>query len=98
MEYKLINTINGPAVLAEDEVVFFHQFGPLQDYVDADPEFFAKTFAFLLESLKEQSENAIKSLSQDVVGYDSLNQFNLTFNSYQNLKKFEFDILNGHIH
>jgi hypothetical protein len=70
MDYKFTHTIHGPAVVSEDEVVFFHQFVLLRDYVDADPEFIAKAKAFIAEELVGMAQLLASSLSAPTIGVD----------------------------
>jgi hypothetical protein len=70
MEYKFVRTVSGPVVLGEDEVLFFSQFGPLQDYVEADPEFIQKAKVFLSESIVELAEQLATSIHMPVVGQE----------------------------
>jgi len=70
MDYKFVHTVHGPAVVSEDEVVFFHQFAPLMDYADADPEFVLKAKAFIAEELVGMAQLLANSLSAPTVGVD----------------------------
>ena len=94
MDYKLARTINGPVLVAEDEVLFFHEYGPLQDYIDADPEFFNKVFEFIKENLAEQAQFIIQSVTENVPGHDWMNTFNNFYAASVNLKNFQ----QGQIH
>jgi hypothetical protein len=90
MEYKLMMTLNGPVVVGEDEVVYFHEYGPLQDYIDLDPKFFAKAFEFLSNNMREQSGMLLQSIEEEIPGHDWLNRFNTTYAAAMNLKQFQF--------
>lgn len=70
MEYKFVRTINGPAVMGDDEVLFFSQVVPLQDYVDSDPEFLNKAKVFVSEALVDLAEILATSLHAPVVGVE----------------------------
>lgn len=70
MEYKFVRTVNGPVVLGEDEVLFFSQFGPLQDYAEADPEFIQKAKVFISDSIVELAEQLATSIHMPVVGHE----------------------------
>jgi hypothetical protein len=70
MEYKFIHTSQGPAVISEDEVIFFNQFVPLTDYADADPEFLAKARAFIAEELVGMAQILATSLSSPAIGVE----------------------------
>jgi hypothetical protein len=70
MDYKFMHTANGPAVVSEDEVVFFNQFVPLRDYVDADPEFVLKAKAFLAEEIVGMAQLLANSLTTPTVGVE----------------------------
>lgn len=52
MEYKFFDTTNGPVIAGEDEVLFFNDFGPIQEYYDADPEFFNKAYDFFIKTME----------------------------------------------
>lgn len=91
MEYKFLSTINGPVVVGDEEVIFFHEFGPLQDYIDSDPEFFKKAYEFLSDNMRQQADLVLESLTKDVVGGDWVNRFNLFYGAFQALKQFEHD-------
>jgi hypothetical protein len=95
MEYKLVSTVNGPAVMGEDEIVFFHQFGALADYVDSDPQFFDKAQAFIIENMREESDLMIRSLSEDVVGNDWMTKLNHLYHAAVNLQHFQRDVYNN---
>jgi hypothetical protein len=68
MEYTFRRTSVGPVLVSDDEVLLFNDFAQLQDYVDADPEFFNKARDFIAESVKELSELFVQSLYQPTVG------------------------------
>lgn len=70
MEYKFVRTISGPAVIGDDEVLFFGQVAALQDYVDSDPEFIAKARLFVSESIMDLAEILATSLHSPVAGVD----------------------------
>jgi hypothetical protein len=70
MEYKFVRTMSGPAVVGDDEVLFFSQVVPLQDYVDSDPEFLTKAKMFVSEAIVDLAETLATSLHTAVVGVD----------------------------
>lgn len=70
MEYSFVRTVNGPAVVSDDEILFFTQFVALQDYVENDPEFIFKAKAFLSEALVDLAETLAMSLHTATVGVD----------------------------
>jgi hypothetical protein len=70
MEYKFMHTINGPAVVSEDEVIFFHQSVALMDYADADPDFVTKAKAFIAEEIVGMAQLLANSLSGPTVGVE----------------------------
>jgi hypothetical protein len=94
MEYKLISTANGPAVIGEDEVVFFHEFGALADYINEDPQFFDKAQAFIIENMRAESDLMIRSLYEDVVGNDWMTRLNHLYHAAVNLHQFQRDVYN----
>jgi hypothetical protein len=96
MEYKFMSTTNGPAVVAEDEIVFFFEYGPLQDYIDEDPEFFNKAFDFFKEVLAEQYEFIVQSVTEDVPGNDWMNRFNNCYSAAVNLRQFQQNQIHQH--
>jgi hypothetical protein len=96
MEYKFMSTSNGPAVVAEDEIVFFFEYGPLQDYIDEDPEFFNKAFDFIKKILAEQYEFIVQSVTEDVPGNDWMNRFNNFYSAAVNLRQFQQNQIHQH--
>jgi hypothetical protein len=70
MDYKFMHTANGPAVVSEDEVVFFNQSVALLDYADADPDFVAKAKAFLAEEIVGMAQLLANSLTTPTVGVE----------------------------
>lgn len=98
MEYKFANTSNGPVVVGEDEILFFNQLGPLQDYIDADPEFFTKAYDFFEVNMREQADHILLGLKQDVVGGDWMSLFHLYYGAATQLKRFEYDTQHGNVH
>lgn len=89
MEYKFVRTVTGPAVLGEDEVLFFSQYGPLQDYADADPEFIQKARVFLSDSIVELAEQLAASLHMPVVGQEYFASLPYYLTAAQQLTTFE---------
>lgn len=69
MEYKFARTAQGPVVVGEDEILFWHE-RQVIEYVMEDPDFFVKAKAFLAETIREYSEALITSFSEPVVGME----------------------------
>jgi hypothetical protein len=95
MDYKFIETIHGPAVLGEDEVVYFTQPQELLDYLDADPEFLTKAKLFVSEGFKETATQMADSLTKQVIGGDRSQAIYGYVNAVQHLHRFEFQFLPG---
>lgn len=70
MEYKFVNTIQGPVIQGEDEVLFLNQHAQMLDYYEADPEFLKKVKAFVADNLVEMAQNVALGLTQPVLGGD----------------------------
>lgn len=70
MEYRFQRTINGPVLVSEDEVLYFHQHGQLQDYIDSDPEFFPKGYDFCSDALREYGEMLADAIVKPVAGVE----------------------------
>lgn len=87
MEYKIVNTIQGPAVIGEDEVLFFNQHGQLLDYYEADPEFLVKAKRFISQGLVETAKDIAHSLYEPVLGGD----LSPTLYGYMNALRFITD-------
>lgn len=96
MEYKFASTVNGPVVVGEDEVLFFQQYGPLQDYIDEDPEFFTKAYEFLQVNMREQADQIIKSLTEDVMDLDWMASFHQFYGAAKSLKEYERQSFHKH--
>lgn len=92
MEYKLVSTANGPAVMGEDEIVFFHEFGALTDYIDSDPQFFDKALDFITENMRVEADLMVRSLTEDVVGNDWMTKLNHLYHAAVNLHQFKRDV------
>ena len=91
MNYKFVHTIHGPAVVSGDEVLFFHQFVPLMDYADADPEFIPKAKAFIAEELVWMAQLLANSLSVPTVGVEygfTLPTYVSAINSINNFEQY----------
>lgn len=89
MKYEFVRTVNGPLVLGEGEILFFSQFGPLQDYVDADPEFLQKAKVFISDSIVELAEQLAASLHVPVVGHEFYNSLPAYITAVQQIRNFE---------
>jgi hypothetical protein len=89
MEYKFVRTVAGPVVEGEYEVLLFSQFGPLQDYVDADPEFLQKAKVFISDSIVELAEQMAASLHVPVVGHDYYMSLPMYSSAIQHITNFE---------
>jgi hypothetical protein len=89
MKYEFVKTVNGPVILGEGEILFFSQFGPLQDYVDADPEFLDKAKVFVSDTIVELAEQLAASLHVPVVGHEFYNSLHIYVNTVQQIKNFE---------
>lgn len=53
MSYYFTKTLQGPAVVGSDEVVFFHEYEVLEKYIDAD--FFERAYGFCAKVVKEHA-------------------------------------------
>lgn len=53
MSYYFTKTLQGPAVVGEDEVVFFHEYEVLKKYIDAD--FFERAYEFCAKTIEEHA-------------------------------------------
>jgi hypothetical protein len=93
MDYKLVRTINGPAVMGEDEVVYLSQHQLLLDYYDADPEFVTKVKTFIQSELVDLSTNLGNSLFVPVVGGDLAQPLFGYISAINNLRQFEYQFL-----
>lgn len=98
MEYKFASTVNGPVVVGEDEVLFFQQYGPLQDYIDSDPEFFTKAYEFFQVNMREQADQIIKSMTEQVMDLDWMNSFHQFYGAAKSLKEYERSLKSTHQH
>lgn len=93
MEYKFVQTTQGPVIVGDDEVLFFSQFGPLVDYVDADPEFLTKAKVYVADGLMAVAADVANSLSMAVVGGDLTSTLYGYVNALNQIKQFEFGYL-----
>lgn len=93
MEYKFIRTIQGPAILGEDEVIFFNQFGQMLDYLEEDPEFLPRAKAFVAETLVETAQGIADGLTQAVVGAEYHQSLFGYVQAIDHLKNFEHGFL-----
>jgi hypothetical protein len=89
MEYKFVQTIHGPVVSGDDEILFFNEFGPLLDYVEEDPEFINKAKDFIGDNLMAITANLVNSMSQPVVGADNTQAIYGFITAINNIKQFE---------
>jgi hypothetical protein len=96
MDYKFVITMHGPAVMGEDEVVFFGQFQELLEYYDADPEFLAKARKFVSENILEVAGYVAKTtLGEPAIGGDWTGKLHGLVGSSNLLNNFEFQYLPG---
>jgi hypothetical protein len=93
MEYKFVRTTTGPAVMGEDEVLFFGDFNSLVDYIDADPDFVVKAKKFVAEGLREISGNVADAMFTTVVGGDQTQALYGHINSVRQLRELEHQFL-----
>jgi len=92
MEYKFVRTVAGPVVVGDDEVLFFSQLGPLQDYVDADPEFIQKAKVFISDSIVDLAEQLAASLHVPVVGHEYYMSLPMYVSAVQQINNFEIHL------
>ena len=93
MEYKFMQTIQGPVVHGDDEILFFNEFGPLLDYVTEDPEFLPKAKQFISDGLLSFANTLATSMFQPVVGVDSTQTIYGYITALNNIKQFEQNYL-----
>jgi hypothetical protein len=96
MEYRFDRTAHGPVIVGEDEIVFFHQFAQLQDYINEDPEFFTKAYDFCQSVIAEYGELLAKGVKESVVGVDQATSIIAYWVSVDNLRRFEHSLNNSH--
>lgn len=89
MEYKLVTTVHGPAVLGEDEVVFFNQHPQLLDYLEADPEFLVKAKRFISQGVVETAKDIALGMFEPVVGGDLITPLHGYVNAVRYISDFE---------
>ena len=92
MDYRFERTAHGPAVVGEDEIVFFHQFAQLHDYVNEDPEFFTKAYDFCQTVITEYGEILAKGIKESVVGADQATSIVAYWAAADNLRRFEHSL------
>lgn len=74
MEYTFEQTINGPVVVGDGDILFFNQYQQLWEYAMGDELFFVKARDFLKKVLTEMHEIAIavvehgESYGEEVLG------------------------------
>lgn len=91
MEYEFVRTVQGPVLMGDGEVLFFYQHGPLQDYVDSDPEFFKKAKQFCLDAFKEHTEMITSNMQGEIVpGMELANSFHAYLNAFNEIAQFEY--------
>jgi len=93
MEYKFIATVHGPAVLGENEVLFFNQFQPLLDYYEEDPEFLIKAKLFIADSLRTNATILADSLTVPQVGSDLVGPIHGAMSALNAISQFEHHFL-----
>jgi hypothetical protein len=93
MEYKIVSTIQGPAVIGEDEVLFFNQHGQLLDYADSDPEFVLKAKQFISDGIVTTANNLAKSMFEPVIGGDLTQDLYGYVNAMRFISEFEHRFL-----
>ena len=87
MEYRFERTVHGPAVVSSDEVVYFFEHAQLQDYIDEDPDFFNKAFAFCQETMAEYGDMLARAVTEDVVGVDRAGTIMQYWGAVQELRR-----------
>lgn len=92
MEYKFERTVQGPVLVGDDEVLFLHQFGGLQDYIDADPEFFTKAFDFCQQAIREYGNAMADAVTQDVPGLEYALNIMSYWAAVDGLRRFKWDM------
>lgn len=93
MEYKIVNTIQGPAVIGDDEVLFFNQHGQLLDYYESDPEFLATAKRFISQGLVETAKDIAHGMFEPVVGGDLTQALYGYTNAVRGIADFEYRFL-----
>jgi hypothetical protein len=70
MEYRFQRTLNGPVLVGEDEVLFLHENGAIEDYIDSDPDYYDKALAFIQETISEYGQMLAKGITEGVPGIE----------------------------
>jgi hypothetical protein len=96
MEYRFDRTAHGPVVVGEDEIVFFHQYAQLQDYVNEDPEFFAKAYDFCQSVIAEYGDMLSRGIKESVVGVEQATSIIAYWAAADHLRRFQHSLNNQH--
>lgn len=93
MEYKFLRTINGPAILGEDEVLFLSQFQQLVDYIDSDPEFLEKAKKHVSDEIRSMGNDIADSMYTAVLGGDQTGTLHMYLSALNVLSQLEFSFI-----
>jgi len=94
MDYKFVQTIHGPAIFGDDEVVYFNQHQLMLDYYDSDPEFLLKAKEFIADGIRNLSGDLAESITSPlVVGGDLAQPLYGFINSIHAIRQFEYNFL-----
>lgn len=93
MEYKFVRTSQGPALMGDDEVLFFNDFQALVDYFDTDPAFLVRAKNFIAEGLRETADSIATSMTTAVVGGDQTPAIYGFINASRMIREFEYQFL-----
>lgn len=96
MEYSFQRTVQGPVLVGEGEVLFFHQFGGLQDYIDSDPEFFNKAYKFCQEAIAEYGAELARAVTEPVPGLEYVVNVMSYWAAVDQLRQFEHSMKSQH--
>ena len=89
MEYTFQRTVQGPVLVGDGEVLFFHQVGGLQDYIDSDPGFFEAAYKFCQDTIAEYGAELAKAVTEPVPGLEYVVNIMSYWAAVDELRRFE---------
>jgi hypothetical protein len=93
MDYTLIRTVHGPAVMGEGEVLFLNQFQQLVDYIDGDPNFVENAKKFISDEIRQLGNDIADSFYKPVLGGDLTQLLHMYLNSVQIIAQLEHNFI-----
>lgn len=89
MKYELKHSINGPVVVAEDEVFFLNDFRFLEEAVKEVPDFLDEAYEFIRQQMSLRTEQLLDELDKVLITPSPMQDIHSYYQASNALKEFK---------